>query len=95
VGWLSRTQPLGGHDRARDLPPHLESLPHLVTVFGGREEVTPRSEVLGDGTICGEEALSLSWRFEPLHPALSLAGGLMGVFRAIVQIPMLAMLHSW
>ena len=56
--------------------------------------MTPRSEALGDGTRRGEEALSLSWRFEPLHPALSLAGGLMGVFRALVQIPMLAMLHS-
>ena len=53
-------RPLGGHDRARDLAPHLEFLPHFVTVFGGREEVTPRSKVLGDGTIGGEEVLGLS-----------------------------------
>jgi hypothetical protein len=93
VGGLHCSRPLGGHGRARDLPPHLESSPHLVTVFGSREEVTPRSEVLGDRPIGGEEPLRVSWRLEALHAPLPLAGRLVGVFRAVIQIPVLAMLH--
>jgi hypothetical protein len=52
------------------------------------------AEVLRDGTIGGEELLRVSWGLEPLHPALSLAGGLMRIFRAVVQIAMLAMLDA-
>jgi hypothetical protein len=94
VGGLHRLWPLGGHDRARDLAPHLESLPHLVSVVGGREEVTPRSKVLGDGTIRGEEALGLSGGLKPLHPPLPLARGLMRILGTVVQIAMLPMFHT-
>jgi len=69
-------------------------LPHLVTVFGGREEVTPRSKVLGDGTIRGEEALGLSGGLKPLHAPLPLARRLMGILRPIVQIAVLAMFDA-
>ena len=31
--------------------------------------------------------------FEPVHPPLPLTGGLVGVLRAIIQIPVLAMFH--
>jgi hypothetical protein len=59
VGGLHCPRPLGSHDRARGLAPHLESLPHLVTVVGGREEVTPRSKVLGDGAHTRRGAVAL------------------------------------
>jgi hypothetical protein len=51
--------------------------------------------VLRDGTIGGQKPLGLSWRLEPLHPALSLAGRLMGVCSAVVQVAMLPVLDSW
>jgi hypothetical protein len=38
--------------------------------------------------------LRLSWGLEARNPALLLAGGLVGVFRAVVQIAMLAVLHA-
>ena len=52
-----------------------------------------RTEVLCDWTIGGEKALSVARRFEPLHLPLSLAGGLVGVLRTIIQIPMLSMFY--
>jgi hypothetical protein len=36
----------------------------------------------------------VSQRFEPLHAPLSLAGGLMRVFRPVIQVPMLSMFHT-
>ena len=32
---------------------------------------------------------------EPLHAPLPLAGGLMGVLRTVIEIPVLAMLYTW
>jgi hypothetical protein len=55
--------------------------------------VAPRSEVLGDETIWGEETLGVPWGFKPLHPPLPLAGGLMGILRAVVEVAVLAVLH--
>ena len=46
--------------RAGDLSPGLELLRHLLTVFGGRAEVTSRSEVLDNGAIGGEKALGVT-----------------------------------
>jgi hypothetical protein len=54
-----------------------------------------RAEVLGDGIIGREEPLGLSWRLEPLHPPLPLTGGLMRVFRTVVQIAVLPMFGAW
>jgi hypothetical protein len=51
------------------------------------------TEVSGYRTIGGEEPLGVSWRFEPLHAPLALAGGLMGVLRAVIEIAVLAMFH--
>ena len=42
-----------------------------------------------------EEALRVAGRFESLHPSPPLSGGLMRIFRSIVQIPMPAMFHAW
>jgi hypothetical protein len=74
--------------------PTLESLGHLLAVLGGGEPMASRSEMLGDGTIGGEEPLRLPGRLEPLHTPLPLAGGLMGVLRAVIEIPVLAVLHA-
>src|SRR5262245_478232 len=84
---------LCGGGKARDVLPGVESLPELLTVSGGGEKVTSQAEVVGDGTIGGEEALGMPGGLEPLHAPLPLAGGLVGVFGAIVEIAMLAMFH--
>jgi hypothetical protein len=52
------------------------------------------AEVLGDGPIRGEEPLGLSGGFEPLHPLFALACRLVGVFRTVVQIPVLAVFYT-
>ena len=36
-GEWPRTEPFGGHRRARALPPQLDSWPHRVTVYGGSQ----------------------------------------------------------
>jgi hypothetical protein len=69
-------------------------LRHLLAVFGGRAEVTSRSDVRRHGAIYGGEALGVPWRLEPLHAALALTGGLVRVFRPVIQVAMLAMFHT-
>jgi hypothetical protein len=53
-----------------------------------------RSDMLGHGTTRGEEALSMPWRLEPLHPACSLPCGLVRIFRTVVERAMLPMFHA-
>jgi hypothetical protein len=57
--------------------------------------MSPRTEMLGDGTIGGEEPLSVARRLEPLPASLPLPCGLVRILRPIVQIAMLAMLYPW
>ncbi len=57
---LPEASHLCGGGKAREFLPGVESLPQLLTVFGGGEEVTSRAEVLRDGTICREEALGVT-----------------------------------
>jgi hypothetical protein len=45
------------------------------------------TEMLGDRPIGCEKPLGVPGGLEPLHPPLSLADGLMGVLRTIIQIP--------
>jgi hypothetical protein len=71
--------------------PVLEALGHLLTILEDGEQVPSRSEVLGDRTIGGEEPLRMSWGLEALQAPLALAGGLMGVLRAVIEIAVLAM----
>jgi hypothetical protein len=85
---------LCGPGRAGNLLPGLESLRHLLAVLGGREEVTPRSEVRGDGAIREEKTLGVSRGLESPHAALSLAGRLVRILGAVVQIPVLPMFHT-
>ena len=56
--------------------------------------MTPRPEVLDNRTIGGEKPLRVSWELEALHVPLPLAGRLVRVLRAVVEVAMLAMFHS-
>jgi hypothetical protein len=49
-GEWPRTEPFGGHRRARALPPQLDSWPHRVTVYGGSQAMPARAAGLGHGT---------------------------------------------
>jgi hypothetical protein len=60
-----------------------------LTVGGRREEVASRAEVLRNRTIGGEEALGVPRGLEPLQAPFALAGRLVGVFGAIVQVAVL------
>jgi len=91
VGRLPRTRPIGNHDRARDFLPDLESLGHLLAILEGGEPVASRAEVLGDGTIGGEESLGVTRCLKPLHAPLPLACRLVRILGAVVEIAMLAM----
>jgi hypothetical protein len=57
---LSGLSLLGGGGKARDFLPGVESVPHLVTVLGGGEEVASRAKVLRDRSIGRKEALGVS-----------------------------------
>jgi hypothetical protein len=57
--------------------------------------MTSQAGVLRDRTIRGQESLGMLWGVgEPLHRLLTLTYGLVGVFRTIVEVAVLAMLHA-
>jgi hypothetical protein len=57
--------------------------------------VPPRSEVWARNmTISREKALGVCRGGQPLHVPLPLTGRLMGVLCAVIQIPLLPMLHT-
>jgi hypothetical protein len=51
-------------------------------------------KVLRDGTIGSKEPLSVSWRLKPLHAPLPLAGGLVGILCAVIEVAVLAMFDA-
>jgi hypothetical protein len=53
-----------------------------------------RAEVLRDRPISRQEPLGSARGLEPLHAPLPLAGGLVRVLGAVVQILVLAMFHA-
>lgn len=84
---------LCGQCHARNCLPDLESFPHL-SMIGGRGKPMPMgTKVLRNGTISREKTLSVAGGLEPLHAPLPLAGRLVRVLRAIIEIPMLPMFH--
>ena len=74
-------------------PPHLESFAHFLTVYGRRQTMLARSEMLGNGTIRRQKPLRAPRRLELLHVLCALAGGVVEILGAIIEIPMLAMFH--
>jgi hypothetical protein len=55
----------------------------------------PWTKMLDDQTIGGEKLLRMARGLEPSHAPLPLTGGLVGVLRPIVQIPVLAVFYPW
>jgi hypothetical protein len=55
--------------------------------------MSSRAEVLDEGTIRGQKSLGVPGGLESLHAPFPLAGGLVRVFGAIVQIAVLAVFH--
>src|SRR6266568_4444840 len=53
IVYLVLSYPVSSPLRARDFGPALESLPHLLPVVRRRQQMSSRSEVLGDRTIGG------------------------------------------
>ena len=51
-------------------------------------------DLLGDGSIGGEEPLRVSRRLESLHAPLPLAGRLMGALHTVTEIAVLLMLDT-
>jgi hypothetical protein len=74
--------------------PALEPLDHLLSIGLGAEKVTSWADVLGDGSVRREKALGVPGGFEPLHPPLPLARGLMRMLRPIVQVAVLTVFHT-
>src|SRR3712207_1428257 len=52
------------------------------------------TEVLGDGPLGGKEALYMSWGLETLQAPLPLAGRLVGILRAVIEVAMLPMFDA-
>jgi hypothetical protein len=55
--------------------------------------MTARSKMLGNGTIRRQKPLRVPRGLELLHALCALAGGLVGILGAIIEVPVLAMLH--
>jgi hypothetical protein len=53
-----------------------------------------RTEVRGDRRVCGEKALRMARRFEPLHGTFPLASWLVRIFVPVIEISMLTMFHT-
>ena len=62
-------------------------------VYGRRQPMTARSEMLGNGIIRRQKPLRAPRRLELLHVLCALAGGLVEILGAIIEVPMLAVLH--
>jgi len=60
----------------------------------GPEQMASDSEEIRYETVHRQEALSVSWRFEPTHLVLALARRLVGDFGAIVRVMVRAVHHG-
>ncbi len=65
-----------------------------MAIDGGREPVASRAEVLSDRSIRGEKPLGVPGGLEALQAPLPLAGGLMRVLGTVVEVAVLAVLHT-
>jgi hypothetical protein len=86
--------PLRGHGRAGNFLPRVESFDHLLVVISDREAVASRAEVRRDGAIGRKKALRVSRGLGAGRAPLLLAGRLMGILGAIIQISDLPMLNT-
>ena len=77
-----------------DLPPDMPSVCHLLAIVSRPEPVTSGTEVGQDRPMCREEALRVPRRLESAHRPFPLAGRLVGIFRAVVEVSMLSVFHA-
>jgi hypothetical protein len=77
-----------------DLPPDMPSVCHLLAIVSRPEPMTSGTEVGQDRPMCREEALRVPRRLESAHRPFPLAGRLVGIFRAVVEVSMLSMFHA-
>jgi hypothetical protein len=77
-----------------DLPPDMPSVGHLLAIVSRFEPMTSGTEVGQDGPMAREEALHVPRRLESAHRPFPLAARLVGIFRAVVEVSMLPMLHA-
>jgi len=73
----------GGH--TGDRPPGGETLGAGLVVGGGGQAMAAGTEVAGDGTVGGEEALGVAGRLEASHASFPLPGGLVGILRPVIE----------
>src|SRR5882757_730753 len=86
-GWVVLS---GCSGRGGDLGPGQKGLGPIAAMIGGVGG-GGTAEKIGDLVMGGEEALSLSGRFEQLHDPLPSSGRLVTVFRPVVQALVLPM----
>ena len=77
--------------KSRCLAPCHERLLPERTIMGGSHQVSATAKQVVDGTMNGEKTLSMSWRLEASHLALSLPSRLMRNLSPIIQVSVLAM----
>ncbi len=53
------------------------------------------TEAMVEWSLCAEKPLCIAWGLEPTPLSLSLAGGLVGQFGAVIQPPVLAVLRGY
>ena len=82
-----RFLPSGGQGWRHDLLPELKSVLHLLTIRGCGHPLSVRAAALGAESRGREEPLDLARGLEPVPAALPLAGGLVRILCAIVEIP--------
>ena len=69
-------------------------MPHVLTVGRGRTLMPSEADVWSDGAVRCKESLGVPCRRQSWPPPFPLAGRLVGVFRAVRQIAMRAVLHA-
>jgi hypothetical protein len=72
----------------------VESAPHPLPISRSRHAMPSWTDMLGDGTICGEEPLRVPRGFEPLQAPRPLACRLVGSLRTAVQRLVLPMFDT-
>ena len=77
---------LGSPLRARHFGPTLQSVPHFLAILRRGQQMTSRSEVLGNRPGRREKPLRMAGRFEPLHAILALTRWPMGVLIPVAVV---------
>jgi hypothetical protein len=86
--------PLGSQTSRSHFLPDLASRSECLPIRGRSKPMTTGAEVMGDGPRGRQKALRVARSLAALPVACALPRGLVGILRAVVQVPVLAVLHS-